>query len=268
MLFAIRDDDTSFYTRVSDLTDAYDFISEGCVSLSIVPFAVPYHKTSKPYGDGYEYTQRDLADNTELVSFLKEQIGRGSYAAMLHGFSHEYKEVNGTWLPEMLWKDPSQIQQEVGEGKKHLENLLSTEIDVFVAPSNKLNEKTITALEQQHLNLSGIIGKSRDRKLDGKYIRNYLHRTVYKMRYNIPYGGIYKYNAHKELYAYPIKSEEYLMRIYHLCKAQNLPFVVYTHYWELLNNPEKKDILRKIYEFAMSDGAKLVPVSDCFHSIH
>ena len=52
MIIAIRDDDTSFFTKPQELEEAYDFITEGCISLSVVPFSVPYHKQSKPYGDG------------------------------------------------------------------------------------------------------------------------------------------------------------------------------------------------------------------------
>lgn len=264
MIIAIRDDDTSYFTKPYELETAYDFITEGCVSLSIVPFSVPYHKQSKPYGDGYEYVQRDIAENSELVEYLKRKISDNAYSAMLHGFSHEYKEVNGVWQPEMIWKDSKVIQCEVFEGKKHLNELLNTDIDVFVAPNNRINEKTIDALEKNNLNYSGIIGKARDRRIDAKYIKNYIHRAAYKAKYDIPYGGVYKYNGHNELYAYPIISEEYILRVYNICKEQDLPFVVYTHYWELLADNDKKMILRKFYEFALSDGAKLVSVSDCF----
>ncbi len=74
MIIAIRDDDTSFFTKPQELEAAYDFITEGCVSLSVVPFSVPYHKLSKPYGDGYEYKNYDIADNSELVEYLKKVL--------------------------------------------------------------------------------------------------------------------------------------------------------------------------------------------------
>ena len=152
----------------------------------------------------------------------------------------------------------------MSESKKHLIDLLDTDVDVFVAPSNAVNQKAIDAMEKNGLNYSGIIKKSKDRKLDAKYIVNYLHRALYKIKYDIPYGGVYHYSKHDELYAYSLKSEEYIMRIYKICKDQGLPFVVYTHYWDLLRDNEKKEALRSFYEFAMANGAKLVSVSDCF----
>lgn len=264
MIIAIRDDDTSFFTKPQELEAAYDFITEGCVSLSVVPFAFPYHKQSKPYGDGYEYKERDIADNPELVEYLKRNIAERRYSVMLHGSTHEYREIDGVWKAEMIWKDSETINREMSAGKKHLIDLLETDVDVFVAPSNAVNQKAIDAVEKNGLNYSGIIGKSKDRKLDVKYIANYLHRTLYKIKYGIPYGGVYDYSGHSELYAYPIKSEEYIMRVYKICKEQGLPFVVYTHYWELLRNEQTKEALRSFYKFAMADGAKLVSVSECF----
>lgn len=183
---------------------------------------------------------------------------------MLHGSAHEYQEINGVWKPEMIWKDRETIKREMSEGKKHLSDLFDTDIDVFVAPSNAVNQKAIDAMEKNGLNYSGIIGKTKDRKLDAKYIANYLHRTLYKIKYDIPYGGVYHYAGHNELYAYPIKEEEYIMRVYKICKEQGLPCVLYTHYWELLRDEKTKANLRKFYEFAMADGAKLVSVSECF----
>lgn len=55
MKFAIRDDDTCFFTKPSDLEKAYDFIDKGCISLSVVPYTVPIHKDDVfPYGEGIE----------------------------------------------------------------------------------------------------------------------------------------------------------------------------------------------------------------------
>lgn len=56
MLFAIRDDDTSFFTKPGELESAYDFVTEGTVSLSVVPFAVPHHeKGVLPCGEGIPF---------------------------------------------------------------------------------------------------------------------------------------------------------------------------------------------------------------------
>lgn len=48
MKFAIRDDDTSFFTRPEELLSAYDFVAEGPISLSVVPRTVPHHEKGVP----------------------------------------------------------------------------------------------------------------------------------------------------------------------------------------------------------------------------
>ena len=69
MKFAIRDDDTSYFTSPAELERAYDFVDRGAISLSVVPNTVYCHKdTVYPYGDkkgcpGYF----DIAENEELV---------------------------------------------------------------------------------------------------------------------------------------------------------------------------------------------------------
>ena len=87
MIFAIRDDDTSFFTKPQELEAAYDFITEGCVSLSAVPFSVPYHKQSKPYGEGYEYSDKYI----DIVTRWKQ--GDFSSADKDH---NELAEIQGT----------------------------------------------------------------------------------------------------------------------------------------------------------------------------
>lgn len=45
MKVAIRDDDTSYFTKLKDLQKAYDFLNEDdCVSFSVVPYTFPIHR--------------------------------------------------------------------------------------------------------------------------------------------------------------------------------------------------------------------------------
>lgn len=45
MKVAIRDHDTSYFTKPKDLQKAYDFLNEDdCVSFSVVPYTFPIHR--------------------------------------------------------------------------------------------------------------------------------------------------------------------------------------------------------------------------------
>ena len=265
MKVAIRDDDTSYFTSPQDLEKAYDFLHEGdCVSLSIVPYTVPIHKSTVfPYGEIDEYKYYDVAENTDLIAYLKEEKKKGTYDFLLHGFSHEYKLVEDQWQAEMLWKTKQQLKQELPEGKQHLEELLDCPLTVFVAPNNRIDQKAISVVEEMQMHYSGIIGFN-DREINLRYIRNFIKRWSFRITKKIQYPGILDYGKHKELAAHTIDSFERLVREYNICKQRNTPFVIYTHYWQLNADAKKKEMLIKIYNYVINDGANVVPLSSCF----
>ena len=263
MKFAIRDDDTSFFTNPEELEQAYDFIKEGCISLSIVPYTVPSHKSDVfTYGKDIKYDYYDIAENKELILYLQDKISKGRYSPLLHGYSHEYKLVKRKWVAEMLWKDQARLQDELEKGKKHLEKLLNCEIFSFAAPNNSIDSKAIKTIEKLNMNYSGTISLNKiERSIDIYYIKNYLHRFFYRCKYKQAYGGVYKYKGHNEEIAYDLLNYNRLIEEYNMCKEHNVPFVVFTHYWHLLCVPEQKDLLKRLYEYMKNDGAELVSVT-------
>lgn len=262
MKFAIRDDDTCFFTSPHEIESAYDFLSsDDVLSISIVPYSVPLHKRNhKPYGD-HEYKEYNIEENIELIKYICKGVKKGTLDPLLHGYSHEYLEVSGKWVPEMKWKDLDRLENEISMGKELLERLFSSKIKVFIPPSNHIDRKGISVLEKNNLDLSGIIIIN-DRSITLRYIRNFIIRWLYRAIYGIQYGGVLDYGAHKELCAYALDSKERLIKEYLHCKKRNFPFVVYTHYWFLNQNIEEKRKLKFIYDYAKNDGAKMVALSD------
>lgn len=265
MKVAIRDDDTAFFTKPEDLKKAYDFLKPGdCISLSIVPFTVPVHKDCVfPYGKDLEYRYYDIADNPELLDYLRTEKTRGTYDFLLHGYSHEYRCEDGKWVTEMLWKTKAQLSEELQKGKEHLEQLLDCNISVLVAPNNGIDQKAISVAEELGMHYSGIIG-FHDRKFSVRYIINFMKRWYFRFTKKIQYPGVLNYGKHKELCAYTLDSYERLVKEYTICKQRNVPFVVYTHYWQLNENPRAKQTLMKLYDYVIRDGAQIVPLSECF----
>ena len=265
MKFAIRDDDTSYFTKPEELERAYDFVERGAISLSVVPSTVYSHKdTVFPYGEAKQCGGYfDISENTELVEYLREGYKNGRYDILLHGFSHEYKQVDGEWISEMLWKDQERLDSELAEGKARLETLFDCSISVFVAPNNHMGKRGIAAIEKLGMDFSGIIGFF-DRRLSLRYVLNFISRWGYRFFKKIQSPLVYNYGRHKEMCAHGAGSLTRLKRIYHECKKHDVPFVVYTHYWSLNAKPEQKELLREIYKYVINDGAELVPLSDCF----
>jgi peptidoglycan/xylan/chitin deacetylase (PgdA/CDA1 family) len=264
MKFAIRDDDTCFFTKPEELERAYDFVKDGPVSLSIVPFAVPIHTDCVvPYGKNIPFACYSLADNRDLVEYLKNGIKANQWSVLLHGYSHEYQKVDGVWKAEMLWKSKERLLTEITKGKTYLEELLDTKISVFVAPNNSIDAKAIAALEANGMDYSGILLYG-DRAFDFYYVKNFCKRWFVRATKKIQYPGVLKFRRHKELTAYTLGNFDRLVMAYQESKKRGEPFCVYTHYWDLLANPSRKEQLRKIYQYAMDDGAQLVSLSECF----
>ena len=260
MEFAIRDDDTSFFTRTEELLSAYDFVAEGPISLSVVPRTVPHHeKGVRPYGEGIPAGFYPVGENPELIAFLKEN----EYDILLHGYSHEYAQIDGQWFPEMMWKDEGRIRSEMEEGKATLERLFGRPMRVFVAPNNAVDRRAIRAVEALGLNYSGLIHHG-DRDLTLRYAANFVKRWSYRIKTGCRIPDVLDYGKHKELVAYPLDSYEKLIEEYRLCRKRNAPFSVYTHYWHLNRDPALKKLLRDVYTYVMDDGAELVALSDCF----
>ena len=269
-LFAIRDDDISFYTHPEELVTVYKNIWNIVpVSFSVIPFVAPF-------GQGHPHFRRDdslnkslkpLDENQELVRFLQNLLKENKIEVMLHGYSHEYKKIRGKWVAECIWKSGKQLREEIMKGKRYLENLLRTKIKVFVPPSNRINSKGIQVIEEDRMNLSGILGPWGDRPFSLAYLRAWIRRWSYWLQYKGPYPYILDLGRHKELVAYsltPSTDWRKLMKRLELCARIGAPFVVATHYWEVNEHLELKDKLYQLVKLAIDLGAKPVKVSVCY----
>ncbi|MCM8832183.1 MAG: DUF2334 domain-containing protein [Candidatus Omnitrophica bacterium] len=264
MKFAIRDDDTNFFTKPEELEKIYKEIwaKNIPVSLSVIPFAVKSYN-SGDWDNFYQDTiQNGIGNNKELVYFLIEKLKEKKISIMLHGFSHQYKvSENKTsmpilatkenleklkknriakklyWYGEYTWKPYEQLKKETKEGKEYLEDLFHTKITVFVPPSNDISKHGVKAISECGLNISGTMYLSRfNRPINYYSVKNWLLKLWWRIRYNKVYPYVMDYGSHKELCAYglvPGVSFEQLKEQFEFCFVKNAPFVLAVHYWEL-----------------------------------
>src|SRR5689334_7640261 len=90
MRFAIRDDDTSFFTTPEQLGRVYgDIWDEVPISLAVVPFQASTRSGAVP--QEYWTGQREFAtaDNEALVRYLGEQSHLNRVSVLLHGYNHK-----------------------------------------------------------------------------------------------------------------------------------------------------------------------------------
>jgi len=230
----------------------------------VVPFSVLSHGNSYIYGKNHNTALKEnpLHYNTVLVEFLRNSIKKGKYEILLHGITHEYQRIGSKLVPEMLWKDKDTLMSGIREGKSYLESVLHCNIKTFVAPSNKINQKGICAIEKIGLNFSGIIYNC-DRRLNNKYLINYFKRWSFRLFKGYPYPGLLDYGSHKEINACRLESFSYLWKLYQLCKNSKLPMVINTHYWHLNKNKDVRTIFWQFIHRALTDGAEPVLLERC-----
>lgn len=158
MYFAIRDDDTSYYTKPEELISAYRELSNLPISLSVVPKATYRHGSNLPYGNGvFDLDEVLVGENEDLVTFLNGKISENSVEIVMHGITHRYYRENSCWIPEMNNFKFQDSFQELQKMREYLENVFCTKVSTFAAPSNSLNCDTHKALDILGLDTMGFL---------------------------------------------------------------------------------------------------------------
>lgn len=266
MRIAVRDDDTCFYTRPEELEQAFGNLEDFPVTLSVVPFTVWEHAGTYPYGmhpgrTGYA----PLEENAALVAYLKERILAGRYSIALHGIHHEYRcNALGDWEPETAWMDADSLQKELAHARAYLEQVLDTSVSVFAAPSNAVSQKCASALDVLGLHVNCNYCKRFERELSLPYLKNYLKSNLFRLLTGTRYCGILQERNHKEMALFEFVSEERLKKQLEWCMKTGTDLVIYTHYWDLNQNPEKKAELVRFLTHAREQGAIPSHLSECF----
>lgn len=267
-LFAVRDDDTSYYTSVKDLESAYSgYWGRVPISLAVIPFSVAKHRGDRIFtSQDCKYEFAPISENKDLVSFLKEKVALGHVEIMLHGFTHEFKEVKGKLVSECIWKTQDQILKDVMFGKKYLEDLFDTEIKTFVPPANDISVNGIKAIRECSLSLSGMMGRWGDRPISINYIKAWVKRWGWRVIKGFPYPYALDYDRHIELYAHalnPFIEEESLIYDIRRASSHNANFVVATHYWAFEDSEKNGALLRAVVNEAERLGFDFSTVTEC-----
>ena len=175
MLINIRDDDTNFFTSVSDLKKAYGtYLGTVPITLACTPF-VSEHSFIMEQIPGTRVEQfkklelleknmssKEIAemnklfpfgDNINLVDFLSPLVKTGHVEIALHGHTHRFYPDGAEFIKNHV------NFYNIRDGKLYFERLFNCDVSFFVPPSNKINTKAWNFLHQLDLNLltSGVI---------------------------------------------------------------------------------------------------------------
>lgn len=144
--FVIRDDDPNYFTDPTELESAYAGLPDNVpVSYAVVPFHGCTRSPAIPEEHWSGDTEYPLADNENLVNYLRDGLVSGDLDVMLHGYNHIRYE-NG---PEFVAGD--ELSSRLRRGREYLESLLDTDISVFVPPNNSFSRRGLDAVKDAEM---------------------------------------------------------------------------------------------------------------------
>ena len=251
MKFAIRDDDTNYFTKPEELERIYSNIWDTApVSLAVIPFAGGGKVDAIPP----EYWQGDkvfpIGENEGLVEFLKEQIAKGRVSLMLHGYSHK-DYPNG-----YEFEAGSDLFSKVRRGKRYLEELFGVIIKTFVPPHNSLSRRGAQAVIDNGLNI--LMAYSHwpwERPLEAANFINFARMVWFWLRYGKSkrYPNTLCFSRHKEFGCYtlhPSASFQELREGLEFTMEAGGNFCVATHYYALIEDDNLLAILKELISYA------------------
>jgi hypothetical protein len=216
MKFALRDDDLNYFFSPTMIENNIDDIWDICpISMSVIPFVIgnweeniKLLEDSTPGNVSKEIIQRiladgaiyDIAENHELVDYIKCKMSEGRVYLTLHGIHHRNSD---SFLPE--FKNNYSIGAEfftsrdlsgsLIRAKSHIEEIFNQKVEVFTPPQNLYNYIGYKAIERCDLNICAYLPSAR-KDIDDTIriigLKNYLkliyHKLSNKRNPRIPYG--------------------------------------------------------------------------------
>jgi hypothetical protein len=253
MRFAIRDDDTNFFTTPEELEHCYAGIWDICPpSLSLIShvkgnwkFWVEEIYASKHLTDWDKWKLDDrvypISENRTLVNFLKEKIKENQLDLTFHAIHHRNEDDH---LPMVRYNNyihgaefftMRDLGSEIAKTLVYLNSLFNVKISVFTPPQNLLSMKGYHAVIANKLNIvgGGIPLWKKEKNIQG--LINIGKQIKYKIK-RIDYPYVLRFRDHCELiYHYPLQPTTTLQDLiskFDKVYKENGDFVLSTHYIE------------------------------------
>lgn len=251
----LRDDDLSFFTDPKNLEQFYgDVWSQHPILFAAVPMigrvpgAAPLFVTLQNHGQ----ERRSIADNTDLVHFLRERIGERKIEIAQHGYSHE----DNIYGYELESRDFPFLLSRLTEGKKILESTFLVRVDTFVPPHDRISRQGVLAVKAagfKYIN-RGLAPLPREVQWgNGAYLRSYARVMSHYFRYGkkFRYPHPLDFGGHEEIYSYRIEglTKENIPHIIQHAAGGTLSVTFHYRYFSLIHRDILLFLLEKVREF-------------------
>jgi len=271
MKFALRDDDTSYFTAPEDLERVYgDVWDRVPVCLAVVPFTVGYPRPGIPEAEWRSGRRFPLADNPALVEWLRARITERRVTIALHGCTHE------DYPDGFEFQRAPDPDRRIAEGRAYLERLLDTAIRVFVPPHNALSKRGLDAVRRAGLNVLGsfLSFMPAHRTWEASTLPNWwrvqqFRRATGRTRADaMVYPWPLRYERHAEFGCHgliPATTFDDLAGALDEARRVGGDFCLATHHWEV--DGRMKDILHRVLDRAAAiPGLRFVSAEELFEA--
>jgi predicted deacetylase len=267
--FAIRDDDTCYFTAPDALARVYaDVWDRVPVCLATVPFAIGYERDGIPREHWRSGIAFPLEQNGELADALRGLLARGRATVALHGYTHQ------DFPRGFEFQAAPDPERRVREGLRYLRGLLRRDVSVFVPPHNALSKRGLSAVAGAGLNILGSFLSFRpslrpwDAATLGNWwrVRRFREATGRTKSDCFVYPHVLRYARHAEFGCHsliPGTTLEELVSGFEEARRAGGHFCLATHYWEV-SDQMKHVMLRLLDHAARYTDVRFVAVEELF----
>jgi hypothetical protein len=267
--FAIRDDDTCYFTEPAELErvyhDVWDLVP---VCLATVPVAIGYARAGIPSEHWNSGETFPLECNVPLTDMLKTLVARGKATIALHGYTHQ------DYPDGFEFQAAPDPERRVADGLAYLRGTLGSAISIFVPPHNALSKRGLTAVGAARLNILGSFLSFRpsmrpwDWRTPGNWwrIHRFRQRTGRAKGDPLIYPHVLRYANHAEFGCHsliPGTTFEELRAAFDEARRAGGDFCLATHYWEV-DATMKSVLLRFLNHAARDRSVRFVAAEDLF----
>ncbi len=261
MKFAIRDDDTCYFTDPADLERVYhDVWDQVPICLATVPFAVGYERAGIPREHWRDGVAFPLEQNAGLTDFLKSLVGCRRATIALHGYTHQ------DYPDGFEFQAAPDPERRVADGLRYLRETLGAagplDISVFVPPHNAMSKRGLAAVGAAGLNILGSFLSFRPSMRPWDYMTpaNWLRisqfrRSTGRTRTDrLIYPFVLRYADHAEFGCHsliPGTTVDELRAAFDEARSAGGDFCLATHYWEV--DAALKTVLMRFLEYVAGD---------------
>ncbi len=175
---------------------------------------------------------------------------------MLHGYYHD--EPDGHWE----FQKGDDLTRRIAHGRKYLEDLLGTNIRVFVPPRNGIGREGLLAIVHEGLHLGGVAGiRSGWPRYSARSWRLWLRLRRWKMGGGVGVPWVLDLGDHREIAGNavtPLSKSRVNEAILGAALSVEGSFCAATHYWELATSsvhqgePTVGEQLQRLVDLAKS----------------